>query len=321
MLSRPQKFIRGLHNLVPAHRGSVATIGTFDGIHRGHRAILAQVRDQASRYDLPAVAMIFEPQPREYFTREQAPARLMRMRDKMEAIYAEGIDRIFCLQFNRSLRGLNARAFIDRVLVEGIGVRSLVVGDDFRFGCDRTGDFELLKNTGQVQGFSVVDTESVLHQGRRISSTWVRETLEAGDFKLATELLGRPYSISGRVVTGQQLGRQLGIPTANLNLHRYRAPLQGVFVVRLLVRGNWLPGIANVGTRPTIAGLIKPVLEVHLLDWTGDLYGERISVEFIEKLREEVRFPDVPALVKQIRADIDQAREYFAGRAVSAQGL
>jgi riboflavin kinase/FMN adenylyltransferase len=307
-----------LHNLVPAHRGSVATIGTFDGIHRGHRAILAQVREQATRLGLPAVVMIFEPQPREYFTREQAPARLMRLRDKMEAIYGEGIDRIFCLQFNRSLRGLNARDFINRVLVDGIGVRCLVVGDDFRFGCDRTGDFALLQTVGREQGFEVVDTHSVLHTGRRISSTWVRETLEAGDLPLARELLGRPYCISGRVVMGQQLGRQLGIPTANLNLHRFRAPLQGVFVVRMQVDGRWLPGIANVGTRPTIAGLVKPVLEVHLLDWSGELYGKRVSVEFIRKLRDEERFPGVEALVAQIRADIERARSHFAGRELSA---
>jgi len=307
-----RKFIRGLHNLQPSPGGAVATIGTFDGIHLGHQAIFAQVREQAAGYGLPSVAMIFEPQPREYFIREQAPARLMRMREKVEAIYRQGIDRIFCLQFNRSLRRLDAGAFIDRALVNGIGVRCLVVGDDFRFGCDRTGDFSLLQAAGSTNGFEVIDTRSVLHVGRRISSTWGREALEDGDFALAKALLGRPYSIVGRVIQGQQLGRQLGIPTANVNLHRYRAPLSGVFVVRVSMDDLRVNGIANVGTRPTIGGLVRPLLEVHLLDWSGDLYGRRIEVEFVQKVREERRFADVEALVSRIQADITSAREYFA---------
>ena len=238
----------------------------------------------------------------------------MRLHEKLEAIYAEGIERIFCLQFNRRFRQLSAREFIERVLIEGIGVRCLVVGDDFRFGCDRRGDSRMLKDAGSAQGFEVIDTATVVREGRRVSSTWVREELEAGNFPAAQALLGKPFRISGRVVHGQRLGRTLGVPTANVHLHRYRAPLSGVFVVEVLVDGQRLPAVANVGVRPTVGDLIKPILEVHLLDWQGNLYGRRITVEFIDRIRDERQFANVDELLARIRADIEHARGYFSLR-------
>ncbi|MCK9564159.1 MAG: bifunctional riboflavin kinase/FAD synthetase, partial [Bacteroidales bacterium] len=300
-----QKFIRGLHNLPADMGGVVATIGTFDGIHLGHQAIMAQVRRKATEYGLPSMAMIFEPHPREFFSQEQAPARLMRMHEKLEAIYAEGIDAIFCLQFNRRLRQLSASDFVQQVLIDGLGVRCLVVGDDFHFGRDREGGSPMLKAAGQVQGFEVIDTATLVRDGRRISSTWVRECLEAGDLAAAQALLGKPFRISGKVMHGQRLGRALGVPTANVFLHRYRAPLSGVFVVEVLLDGQRLPAVANVGVRPTVGDLVKPILEVHLLDWEGELYGRRITVEFIDRLRSERQFAGVDELLRQINSDID----------------
>jgi riboflavin kinase/FMN adenylyltransferase len=305
-------FIRGLHNLPPEPGSVVATIGTFDGIHRGHQAIMAQVKERSSHYGLPGMAMIFEPHPREFFSREQAPARLMRLREKVEAIRDEGIEQIFCLQFNRSLRSMTARDFIEQVLVRGVGLRCLIVGDDFRFGCDRTGTTAMLEEAGREFGFEVVDTATVQHQGRRISSTWVREELEAGNFALAEALLGRRFSISGRVVHGQQLGRTLDVPTANVNLKRHRAPLSGVYIVAAVVAGQYLPAVANVGLRPTVGDLVKPILEVHILDWQGDIYGSQIRVEFLAKLREEMRFSGIDELLTWIHKDIQVAKAYFA---------
>lgn len=292
----------------------MATIGTFDGIHLGHQAIMAQVRQKSAEYGVPSMAMIFEPHPMEFFSQEQAPARLMRLHEKLEAIYAEDIDCIFCLQFNRSFRQLSAREFVDQVLINGIGVRCLVVGDDFRFGCDRRGDSQMLKAAGLEHGFEVIDTATVVREGRRVSSTWVREELEVGNFLAAQALLGKPFRISGRVVHGQRLGRTLGVPTANVHLQRFRAPLKGVFVVEVLVDGQRLPAVANVGVRPTVGDLIKPILEVHVLDWEGDLYGKRITVEFIARMRDEKQFANVDELLVNIRADIDNARRFFAER-------
>lgn len=294
--------------------GVVATIGTFDGVHLGHQAIMAQVRRKAAEYGLPSMVMIFEPHPTEFFSQEQAPARLMRLHEKLEAIYAEGIDSIFCLQFNRSLRQLSAADFVQRVLIDGLGVRCLVVGDDFHFGRDREGSSSMLKAVGEAQGFEVIDTATLVRDGRRISSTWVRECLEAGDLTAAQALLGKPFRISGKVMHGQRLGRTLGVPTANVFLHRYRVPLNGVFVVEVLLDAQRLPAVANVGVRPTVGDLVKPILEVHLLDWGGELYGRRITVEFIERLRCERQFAGVDELLQQINRDIEQARHYFAER-------
>ena len=310
-----KRFIRGLHNLPPAGDGVVATIGTFDGVHRGHQAIMAQVRERAGELGLPSMAMIFEPHPTEFFLREKAPARLMRLGEKYRAIRAEGIDQVLCLHFNRSLRSMTADQFIGKVLVDGVNLKCLIIGDDFRFGCDRAGDTAKLEEAGRHFGYEVADTATVEYRGRRISSTWVREALEAGDFGLAETLMGRRYSISGTVVHGQKLGRQLGVPTANINLKRFRAPLSGVFIVDTVVNGARLPGVANVGVRPTVGGLVKPLLEVHLLDWQGDIYGRRVEVEFLEKVRDERRFSGVDELLEYILRDIETAKSFFAHRA------
>jgi riboflavin kinase/FMN adenylyltransferase len=305
-------LIRGLHNLRPEHRGAVATLGSFDGIHLGHQAILGQLKERAAYYRTASVVMMFEPQPREYFAREQAPARLMRIREKVEALAGTGVDRVFCLQFNRALRTLSAQEFVERVLVRGLGIKCLVVGDDFHFGRDRSGDYAMLVRMGALHGFEVLETHSIEMGGERISSTRIRRELELGNFVEAAKLLGKPFRISGCVVYGQRLGRQLGVPTANLNLHRYRAPLQGVFAVEVALDGARVAGVANVGVRPTVGDLIKPVLEVHLLDWSGDIYGRRIQVEFKHKLREETKFSSIDELVTQIQADIAAARRYFS---------
>ena len=304
-------FIRGLHNLHPGKEKSVVTIGSFDGVHIGHQAILQQVKDAAKRLQLPSVVMTFEPQPREYFSSEKAPARLMRLREKIDALLDFGIDHVVCLKFNRQLRTLSALDFIDQVLVQGLAVDYLIVGDDFRFGCDRSGDFALLTERGREAGFEVMDTATIEVEGQRVSSTLVREAVEGGDFPRAAELLGRPFSISGIVGYGQQLGRELGFPTANVQLNRFSAPLAGVFAVKVNIAGSIYLGAANVGVRPTVGDLIKPILEVHLLDFDGDLYGQRIAVEFIHKIRDEQKFTGIKELITTIQGDVEVIRQWF----------
>ncbi len=307
-----KEVIRGLHNVRAEHRGCVATLGTFDGVHLGHQAIMKQVVTRAKATGLPSVAVIFEPQPHEYFAGEKAPARVMRFREKILALFAEGIERVVCLRFNQALSSLSAQAFVDEILVKGLGVRYLVVGDDFRFGADRQGDYHFLKQAGKAQGFEVTDTYTHLIEGARASSTRIRQALHDGDFTLASQLLGRPYAISGYVQAGKQLGRQLGTPTANVNLRRYCSPLSGVFAVTVkLPSGERYNGVANVGVRPTVDGAGKPLLEVNLFDFAGDLYGQLIQVEFVCKLRSEKRFASVDALKAQIQNDIQQAKQVF----------
>ena len=307
-----REFIRGLHNLRPEHRGCVATIGSFDGVHLGHQAILHSLKQVAIAQGLPAVAIVFEPQPNEFFSGEKAPARLMRLREKLQALWAAGIDKVLCLHFNESFRSLSAEQFIERVLVQGLGIKHLAVGDDFRFGCDRKGDFALLQTKGAELGFSVSDTQTLEVNSQRISSTRIRQLLEQGDFLLAETLLGKPYSVHGRVVYGKQLGRQLGVPTANVELRRYRSPLHGVFaVVARFADGSKVQGVANVGVRPTVNGLKKPLLEVHLFNFVRDIYGAVIDVEFQHKLRDEKKFNSLDELKAQLQKDIKDAKDFF----------
>lgn len=307
-----REFIRGLHNLRPSHQGCVATIGSFDGVHLGHQAILRQMILVARAQHLPAVAIVFEPQPHEFFSADKAPARLMRLREKLQALWAAGVDRVLCLQFNQKLRGLSAEEFIKCVLVDGIAVKHLVVGDDFRFGCDRRGDYSLLQTKGKEFGFEVSDTHTLEIGGDRISSTRIRHLLEAGDFVEATKLLGKPYGVHGRVVYGKQLGRQLGVPTANVDLRRYRSPLHGVFAVTVeFADGSAGKGVANVGVRPTVSGDKKPLLEVHLFDFAKDIYGTVIDVTFCKKLRDEQKFTSIDELRAQLQVDIAQGKDFF----------
>lgn len=307
-----QEFIRGLHNLRPEHRGCVATIGSFDGVHLGHQAILRQLIQTARAAGLPAVVIVFEPQPHEFFAAEKAPARLMRLREKLQALWIAGVDRVLCLHFNQALRRLSAEEFIQQVLVDGLAIKHLVVGDDFRFGCDRKGDYNLLSVKGRELGFSVDDTHTLEMDGDRISSTRIRQLLEAGDFAEAAKLLGKNYSVHGRVVYGKQLGRQLGVPTANVDLRRYRSPLHGVFAVTVeFAGGDVVQGVANVGVRPTVSGDKKPLLEVHLFDFSRSIYGAVIDVVFKHKLRDEKKFNSLEELKEQLQIDIQGAKYFF----------
>ncbi|QEM80552.1 bifunctional riboflavin kinase/FAD synthetase [Halomonas binhaiensis] len=306
------EVIRGLHNLREKRWGTVATIGNFDGVHLGHRAVLDQCRDQAAQLGLPVSVVVFEPQPREYFAGDQAPPRLTRLRDKVSLLGECGIDRVLVLPFNEHLRCLTAMEFIDQVLVEGLGVRHLVVGDDFRFGCDRSGDFHLLSVAGEHHGFAVEHTRTFCIDDERVSSTRVRTTLACGNFTAAARLMGRPYAYRGRVVRDQQRGRTIGVPTANLLLSRGALVLRGVYAVMVQIEGEaeFYPAVANVGWRPTV-GSSRPVLEAHLLDYDGDLYDRHLTVVPCIKLRNEMSFDSFESLKTQIQDDIRQAREYF----------
>lgn len=306
------ELIRGLHNLREKHRGCVATIGNFDGVHLGHVRVLEQVKAKAKQLGLPTTVIIFEPQPREFFGGDAVPPRLTRFGEKVRLLEALGIDRVLCLTFNARLRTMSAAAFVEKLLLEGLAVRHFVVGDDFRFGCDRTGDYQMLKAVGASHGFEVVNTPTHLIDAERVSSSRIRQVLTSNDLESAETLLGRPYSISGRVLHGQKLGRQLGVPTANVRMHRFAAPLRGVYAVS--VRGaadTVLPGVCNIGMRPTVKGT-QPVLEVHLLDFSGDLYGCLLDVEFKAYLRAEQKFDGLDALKTQIFNDIEAARAFFA---------
>ena len=307
------ELIRGLHNLRPAHRGCVATIGAFDGVHRGHQAVISQLLEKSVELALPSIVIVFEPLPREYFSPLNAPARLTSFREKFEALEALGVDRILRIRFTEQLQTMSAQDFIDTIFVEGLGVAHVALGDDFRFGNDREGDFLLLAAQGERYGFDVEPTVTFASEGERVSSTRIRQALEDADFSLAETLLGRPYSISGKVVYGRRLGRSLGFPTANLELHRLRAPLSGVYVVEVCGKGfDGVPGVANVGTRPTVDDSIKANLEVHLLDTGMDLYGKRIEVAFRHKLRDEKKFSSIDELKENIAKDVENARLWFA---------
>ena len=305
------EVIRGMHNLRARHRGCVATIGNFDGVHRGHRALLEALRAAGRRLGLPVVVMTFEPQPREYFRGAEVPARLTRLREKLVLLERAGVDRVLLLPFNERLAALSAREVIDELLVAGLGVRHLLVGDDFRFGRGRAGDLSLLREAGARLGFEVGDLDTQALGDERISSTRVRRALADGDLALAERLLGHRYFIMGRVVYGRRLGRELGTPTVNIPLKRYRAALEGVFAVEVEGLGGVHPGVANIGVRPTVDGR-EPLLEVHLLDWSGDAYGVLLTVTFRARIREERRFDSVDALREQIGRDLVRARAFFA---------
>lgn len=308
------ELIRGIHNLRARHRGCVATIGNFDGVHRGHRRVVAGVCARAAELGVPATVMLFEPQPQEFFAGNRAPARLMRLRDKLDVLRALGVDRVFCVPFNERLRNLSAAEFVQQLLVDGLGVRHLVVGDDFRFGQGRGGDFAFLQAAGRAHGFTVQDTQSITQDGERVSSTRIRELLAAGDFAGAAALLGHPYEIAGRVRHGDARGRQLGFPTANVALHRLRSPLLGVYAVEIRgINGQVLQGVANVGRRPTVDGLDER-LEVHVFDFMERIYGQTIHVRFLARLRDERRFDGLDALKAQIAGDVADARAFFAAR-------
>lgn len=307
------RLVRGLINYSVPQGGCVATLGTFDGVHLGHQAILQQLRELAAHYQVPSVVIIFEPQPQEFFLGNKAPARLTPMREKVEALLASGVDQVVCLAFNDQLRNYTADHFVREILLRRLRVRHLVIGDDFRFGCDRAGDFALLTQLSQTLGFGLSDTRTFEIEGERVSSTRVRSALAEGDFEKAEALLGKPFCMSGKIVYGQQLGRKLGVPTANVRLRRYRSPLQGVFAVRVTFEnGETFQGVANIGTRPSVDGALKPLLEVHLFDFAANVYGKHIQVQFCLKLRNEQKFASLDLLQAQLQQDIVAAKHYFA---------
>lgn len=306
------ELIRDLHNLRPRHRGCVATVGAFDGVHRGHQAVLKHLMDEGRARGLPSTVIVFEPLPREYFAPLEAPPRLMTFREKFIALRDLGIDRVLRMRFNDRLRDVEADVFVRNPLVEGLGVRYMAVGDETHFGRNRAGDFDYLVNAGKRFGFDVVATGAIVDHGERISSTRIRAALQDADFALAEEMLGRPYRMSGRVMFGQQLGRTIGVPTANLHLRRLRAPLSGVYATKVIgAAPQTLYGVTNIGTRPTIGDLTKAILEVHIFDFGADIYNRTISVEFCTKLRDERKFASIDELKTQIRCDIDAGRAYF----------
>jgi len=292
--------------------GSVATIGSFDGLHRGHQELLSHVLNHAHSVDVPSIVMSFEPTPKEFFAQERPPARLMRFREKFEALAECGVDVFYCPRFDEAMKNISADAFIRRILIHSMNIKHLVIGDDFRFAQDRAGHLQTLQRAGEALGFSVEEMPSVIVGDERVSSTVIRNALWEGDLAHARKLLGKDYRMSGKVIEGQRLGRTLGYPTANVNLNRLQSAVMGIFAVRVSGR-DWGPldAVASLGTRPTFEGT-RPLLEVHIFDFDKDLYGEYIHVDFIARLRSEEKFDDVNELIEQMHRDSARAREILA---------
>lgn len=306
-----------LHRSFPAQASSsrVLAIGNFDGLHLGHRALLERLTAAGRQHGLPPAVMTFEPHPRELFAPEQAPARLTSLREKLALLESCGIEEVYLLHFSRKLAGLTAEEFIERVLVQGLGVRHLIIGDDFRFGKGRAGDFAMLQSAGRQHGFGVEAMHTIEINGERVSSSAVRDALGAGDLEHAARLLGRPYSIAGRVVHGDKIGRKLGFPTANIQLKRKRVALTGVFAATVSgIDKRFLPGAASLGVRPTLGAGLRPVLEVHLFDFDREIYGSHVTVHLLHKLRDEARYDSFEALTAQIARDVQCTQDYFAGK-------
>ncbi|MEP6484894.1 MAG: bifunctional riboflavin kinase/FAD synthetase [Rudaea sp.] len=292
-----------------APRGSVVCIGAFDGVHRGHRAVIAHARARAATLGATSIAVSFAPIPRVFFSRGAVIPQLTSPIEKAGLLLAAGIEKLLLLRFDAELAAMSADDFVERVLISRLGVREIWVGEGFRFGHARAGDLQLLQRIGAARGFKAGTIDPIVSEGERISSSRIRSSLDAGDFALAARLLGRPFSIGGHVVYGQQLGRKLGYPTANLRLGSRVSPVKGIFAVRVHGVSDYpMPAVASLGVRPTVNGK-EPLLEAHLFDFDGDLYGKKIQVEFAEKLRDEEKFDDLDAMVRQIHRDAAQARK------------
>lgn len=303
-------LIRGLHNLHPQHKGCALTIGNFDGVHLGHQAIIQHLQAQAKKLDCRAGVLSFEPLPHEYFTHEQSSARLNRLREKFLALQTTETDFLLCLKFNQQLAEMPAETFIKEILVDKLNIKYLLVGDDFRFGKGRSGDFNSLKKAGEQFGFEVEDTATQIHLHERISSTRIRDALKLGELKLAADMLGHDYNICGRVAHGDKRGRTIGFPTANIKLFHRNIPLSGVYVVQMQLDNRTINGVANIGKRPTVDG-INIQLEVHLFDFAEEIYGRHVCVNFQHKIREERKFESLDALQSQIRLDSGVAKDFF----------
>jgi len=314
------RLIRGLAHVEPFNSGSVLTIGNFDGLHLGHRAVIAKLAARGAALNLPTVVMIFEPQPLEYFLNDNEPPRLMRLREKAIVFAQLPIDHLLIARFNRPLANLSAEQFITDILLAKLNIKHLVIGDDFHFGKARRGNFAFLKGYGQRYGFSVEDTGSLQADGLRVSSTLIRDALAAGDLAQAERLLGRPYSVCGRIAHGDKRGRLLGYPTANIRMFRKTTPVAGVFAVTMTgIDELEFQGVANVGTRPTVDGGDRVLLETHLFDFNQEIYGRYVEVHFRHKIRDEMRFAALAQLKGQIRQDIIKAKEFFSlGDAIAA---
>ncbi|HIG40380.1 MAG: bifunctional riboflavin kinase/FAD synthetase [bacterium] len=306
------EIIRGLVNLKPRHRGCVVTIGNFDGVHLGHQAILKRIRERARELAVRSMLICFEPLPKEFFG--QAPARLTRFRERVLLLEEVGVDLVLCLRFDEKTRSLSAQDFMN-ILVKDIEICGLYVGDDFRFGNDRSGSFGDLQAAGQKHGFDVTNLHTLTFEDVRVSSTRIRECLAAGEFEEAEQMLGHAYSITGRVVYGRQLGRTLGAPTLNIQLHRYRAAIDGVYAVEVEGLDKRYRGVANVGVRPTLnEETVKPILEVHLFDFNQDVYGKNVEVIFRHRIRPEKKFAGLDELKEAIATDVIVARQFFTDR-------
>jgi len=308
------QLIRGINNIRSEDHGCVLTIGNFDGVHLGHQRVIEALVQKAKELNCSAAVMVFEPQPQELFRPESAPARLTRLRDKYTLLKKLGVERLICVNFNQHFANISAADFIEQLLVNKLGVKHLIIGDDFRFGKNRQGDFNLLKAASKTFAFGLSDTASYKLAHCRISSTAIRHALEEDKLTEAANMLGREYSIAGRVVHGDKRGRKLGFPTANVLLKRRVSPVSGVYVVKAVTINNestpWY-GVANIGSRPTVAG-IRQQLEVHLFNFSGNLYGQAIEIILMKKLRSEQRFNDLSSLTAQIVIDSQQAKDYLA---------
>lgn len=292
--------------------GSVATIGTYDGLHLGHEKLLRRVVERARSQGLPSVVMSFEPTPKEFLSSASPPARLMRFREKFDALAAAGIDIFFCPRFDQQMKNIAVDTFIRQILVHALNVRYLVVGDDFRFAARRQGTVEQLRRAGRALDIAIDQVASVVVDGSRVSSTEIRNALWEGRLDHATRQLGRPYRMSGKVIPGEKIGRTLGFPTANVNLRRRQSPVMGIFAARVSgISGQPLDAVASVGSRPTFAGT-KPILEVHIFDFDEDIYGEYIHVDFIARIRDQEKFAQIDALVEQMHRDSDLAKDLLA---------
>jgi riboflavin kinase/FMN adenylyltransferase len=302
------QIIRGSHNIRSKHRGCVATIGNFDGVHLGHREILRRLHTLAARENLPSLLISFEPYPFEFFKPEQSPPRLTNLRAKCALLQQTDLNRLLILRFNKSLASLPAEQFVYDILLGKLGIRTLIVGDDFRFGNRRQGDFALLERMGREHGFDVIQAPTFSLDDQRVSSTRIRDALLKNDIVFANRLLGSAYQFCGRVVYGDRRGTAIGFPTANIHLKKTNVPLRGVYAVTAkLENGDTVRGVANVGTRPTVDGQ-RLSLEVHLFDFNAPIYGQRLSISFHHFVRGEQKFAGLDALKAQIAADCDTAR-------------
>jgi riboflavin kinase/FMN adenylyltransferase len=305
------ELVRGPRNLRERHLGCVATLGTFDGLHLGHQALIQETLESARRLSRPALMVSFEPMPREFLQPHAPPARLTNFRERWRLLQGSGLDALLLLRFTESLRSMSGAEFLG-LLRERLGLQALVVGYDFRFGREGEASAEFLQSMAPSHGFTVHVVPPVRVSGERASSSAVRSALAVGELAGAQVLLGRRYAMRGRVVRGQQLGRELGYPTANMRLRRIRIPLGGIFAVRVHGIGDdALPGVASLGTRPTVGGA-EPLLETHVFDFKGDLYGRELEIEFVARIRDELRFDDLDALVAQMHRDAREARDILA---------